>query len=73
MCMCVVHYLILLYHSNFNDRCSVGKTAAGKNFMSTHKDWEEGVSKPLKEFLCLKYRKLDDFFNFVTISACLTL
>lgn len=66
MCMCVqvVRSLFLLYHSNFHDRTSVGKTVAGQTFMSTHKNWEEGVSKPLKEFLCLRHRKLYSFFGF---------
>ena len=59
-----VRSLFFLYHSNFYDRSSVGKIAGGKTFMSTHKDWEEGVSKPLKEFLCLRHRKLCDFFGF---------
>jgi len=67
MCMCVFHSLFSLHHSNFHYRSSVGKTAAGKTFMSSHRDWEEGVSKPLKEFLCLRHRKLYDFFGFDTI------
>ena len=58
MCMYVVHSesIFLLYHSNFHDRSSVGKTAAGKTFMGSHKNWEEAVSKPFKEFLCLRHR-----------------
>jgi hypothetical protein len=68
MCMYVVHYLSLPYHSNFRDRSSVGKTAAGKTFMNTHKDWEEGVSKPLKEFLCLRHRKLFDIIFYIILS-----
>lgn len=72
MCMCVVHSLFLLHRSNFHDRSSVGKTSSGKNFMGTHKDWEEAVNKPFKEFLCLRHRKLY-FFGFGTIPANLAL
>lgn len=42
----------------------MGKTAAGKSFMNTHNDWDEGVTKPFKEFLCLRHRKLYNFFGF---------
>ena len=40
--------------------------------MGTHKDWEEAVNKPFKEFLCLRHRKLY-FFGFGTIPANLAL
>jgi hypothetical protein len=72
MCMCIVRSIFLLHCSNFLDRSSVGKTSSGKNFMSTHKDWEEAVNKPFKEFLCLRHRKLY-FFGLVLSPANLAL
>ena len=36
----------------------MGRTAAGKTFTSSHKDWEGAVNKPFKEFLCLRHCKL---------------
>jgi hypothetical protein len=67
MCLYVVHSLFLFYHLNINDRSSVGKIARGKTFMTSHKDWEEGVNNPFKEFLRLKHRKLCNFFGLNTI------
>lgn len=64
----VINYLFFLYHSNFNDRSSVGRTAVGKTFMSAHKDWEEGVSNTLKEFLCLRHYKLYNFIFDIILS-----
>ena len=54
--------LFLFYCSTLHDRCSVGKTMAGKMFMNTHKDWDGSIRNPLKEFLCLRHRKLYLFF-----------
>jgi hypothetical protein len=45
----------------------VGKTAAGKTFIGGYKDWEGAVSKPFKEFLCLRHRKLFIFDTVILI------